>query len=426
MSEPIRCVAKPVEERKTIKVGSGCGIPEEILNDVDLNRRIHEELPGNYNFELPKVVWRIRSVAASRVALQFPEGLFIFSTVISSIIEQFTGAIVLIIGDVTYGACCVDDYLTSLAQCQLLVHFGHSCLLPPNSILDGIRVMYVNVEVCFDYWHFIETFKLNFDSIKERKIAFCATVQFISSIQKVSRELNDQGYQTMVPQVRPLSRGEVLGCTAPSLDHDTHCVVFVADGRFHLEAVMIANPWMETFYRYNPYDKQFTREFYDFEGMIQQRIKAIDKARHAVKRNGTFAFVLGTLGRQGSPRVLNNLIRTFEEKAPNCNYLTFLIPEIKPSMLKEFRDTVDVWVQTSCPRLSVDWGDEFFQYPLLNPYEFQLMIKYLDEPEIDRKIFLSKLTDNREELSYPTDFYSSSSAGNWTPIHRCNKTCSCK
>jgi 2-(3-amino-3-carboxypropyl)histidine synthase len=39
-----------------------------------------------------------------------------------------------------------------------------------------------------------------------------------------------------VPQARPLSAGEVLGCTAPTLDaarFDT--LVFVADGRFHLE-----------------------------------------------------------------------------------------------------------------------------------------------------------------------------------------------
>ena len=45
-----------------------------------------------------------------------------------------------------------------------------------------------------------------------------------------------------VPQSRPLSPGEVLGCTAPVLAADTDAIVFVADGRFHLEAIMIANP----------------------------------------------------------------------------------------------------------------------------------------------------------------------------------------
>ena len=59
-----------------------------------------------------------------------------------------------------------------------------------------------------------------------------------------------------VPQSRPLSPGEVLGCTAPVLAADTDAIVFVADGRFHLEAIMIANPtvpvyrWAEYCYDY--------------------------------------------------------------------------------------------------------------------------------------------------------------------------------
>lgn len=38
-----------------------------------------------------------------------------------------------------------------------------------------------------------------------------------------------------VPQAKPLSAGETLGCTAPVIQN-AHCLVFVADGRFHLEA----------------------------------------------------------------------------------------------------------------------------------------------------------------------------------------------
>lgn len=36
--------------------------------------------------------------------------------------------------------------------------------------------------------------------------------------------------------------GEVLGCTAPVVAQSADAIVFVADGRFHLEAIMIANP----------------------------------------------------------------------------------------------------------------------------------------------------------------------------------------
>jgi len=31
-------------------------------------------------------------------------------------------------GDVTYGACCIDDYTAVALGCDMLVHYGHSCL----------------------------------------------------------------------------------------------------------------------------------------------------------------------------------------------------------------------------------------------------------------------------------------------------------
>jgi 2-(3-amino-3-carboxypropyl)histidine synthase len=65
---------------------------------------------------------------------------------------------------------------------------------------------------------------------------------------------------------------------------------------------MIANPRIPAF-RYDPYEKKFTREFYGHEEMRGMRQEAIDKARQAKK----FGLILGTLGRQGSPSVLKVL-----------------------------------------------------------------------------------------------------------------------
>ena len=34
-----------------------------------------------------------------------------------------------IMGDVTYGACCVDDFSSAALRCDFLLHYGHSCLV---------------------------------------------------------------------------------------------------------------------------------------------------------------------------------------------------------------------------------------------------------------------------------------------------------
>ena len=88
-------------------------IPDDILKNDELNKAIGI-LPSNYNFEIHKTVWRIRQAKARNVALQFPEGLLMYSCIISDILESFAGVEkTLIMGDVTFGACCVDDFSAS-------------------------------------------------------------------------------------------------------------------------------------------------------------------------------------------------------------------------------------------------------------------------------------------------------------------------
>ena len=40
-------------------------IPEELLNDKELNLQI-KQLPENYNFEIHKTIWRIKTIKAKR------------------------------------------------------------------------------------------------------------------------------------------------------------------------------------------------------------------------------------------------------------------------------------------------------------------------------------------------------------------------
>jgi 2-(3-amino-3-carboxypropyl)histidine synthase len=35
----------------------------------------------------------------------------------------------MILGDVTYGACCIDDFSAKAMGADFLVHYGHSCLV---------------------------------------------------------------------------------------------------------------------------------------------------------------------------------------------------------------------------------------------------------------------------------------------------------
>eukprot|EP00735_Rhodelphis_limneticus_P006509 TRINITY_DN18926_c0_g1::TRINITY_DN18926_c0_g1_i1::g.1404::m.1404 TRINITY_DN18926_c0_g1::TRINITY_DN18926_c0_g1_i1::g.1404 ORF type:complete len:444 (-),score=77.97,sp/Q54PW5/DPH1_DICDI/61.35/1e-176,Diphthamide_syn/PF01866.12/1.2e-105 TRINITY_DN18926_c0_g1_i1:198-1478(-) len=334
-------------------------IPDEILNDPELNAAI-ALLPSNYNFEIHKTIWRIKKINSKCVALQFPEGLLVYSCIIADIITKFTGATPIVMGDVTYGACCIDDFTAMALGADIIVHYGHSCLVPVDQC--RIPAMYVFVDIQIDLAHFVDMVKFNFQP--HEKVAILSTIQFAASVQAARQELSTYFQACSIPQVKPLSPAEVLGCTSPKLN-DCDVLVFLSDGRFHLEAAMIQNPNVKA-YRYDPYSKVLSLEEYDHAAMFAMRKEAV---RNAATANH-FGVVLGTLGRQGNLAILTRVESLL--KKSNKTYTIVLLSELSPQKISMFQH-IDAWIQIACPRLSMDWGYSF-PTPMLSPYEAELVL----------------------------------------------------
>ncbi|VDM51841.1 unnamed protein product [Angiostrongylus costaricensis] len=352
---------------------------DKIASDECLLRDM-EILPSNYFFEIPKTIWKIRSTNSKQVALQFPEGLIMYSGLIADILEKHTGCVTVIMGDVTYGACCVDDYTAN-------------CLVPIQNT-EGIAMLYVFVSIGINITNFVDCIRSNFAA--PCRIGLVSTIQFVTSLQAVSNALENTGLEIVLPQCKPLSPGEILGCTSPRLDNSCDVVIYLGDGRFHLESLMIHNPDVMA-YQYDPYSRKFTRERYDFNVLMKNRKGAIDVARRCT----TFGLIQGTLGRQGNIKVVQELERKLISR--NKKFVRVLLSEIFPRKLEKFEE-VDCWVQVACPRLSIDWGAEF-RKPLLSPFELMVALDEVSLPS----------------SHYPMDYYSNDSLGPWTNNHESHR-----
>ena len=79
--------------------------------------------------------------------------------------------------------------------------------------------------------------------------------------------------------------------------------------------------------------------------------------------------------------------------------MPILLSELSPAKLALFGPYVSVFVQTSCPRLSIDWGYAFDR-PLLSPYETGVAVGqaagWVEE-------------EGRGDAVYPMDFYEANS-----------------
>ncbi|KAI2499463.1 putative diphthamide synthesis protein [Fragilaria crotonensis] len=234
-------------------------------------------LPAAYNFELSKSLDRIYKDQASHVALQMPEGLLMYATILADILKRCAPFLsqISILGDVTYGACCVGDLDAKALGASLLIHYGHSCLVPIQHTV--VPCLYVFVELQIDVHHMVDCVCATLPH--PQPLALLGTVQFRQGLVQARQLLENRGYKSKLPQVKPLSPGEVLGCTSPK-NIEEEIVVFCADGRFHLEACMIANPQVKQFLRYDPYAKVLSHEVYDNSMMHEMRRSAIQKAVH--------------------------------------------------------------------------------------------------------------------------------------------------
>ncbi|KAJ3741399.1 putative diphthamide synthesis protein-domain-containing protein [Lentinula detonsa] len=506
-------------------------IPAEILEDPDLNAIIEQVLPRNYSFEIHKTIHHVRKNGSKMVALQMPEGLQMFACAIADIIERFTPALTTIMGDVTYGACCVDDYTALALGCDMLVHYGHSCLVPSNFTQD-IKTLYVFVEIGIDSIHLHQTIRANLPSnryafrdalmsfgmreggekeikageripiagpglrieapppksgeerdgeaavvpseedLNPTRLALVSTIQFVAALQRLKEDLSvpyipsststtplwTSAYDPTIPRSKPLSPGEVLGCTAPKLSGEVDAIVYLGDGRFHLEAIMIANPSVPAF-RYDPYSKKLTRERYGHKEMRSVRRDAIEGARKSIgwvetarSRRQTSAVttmdvpsteddtplwgvILGTLGRQGSFRQLQAITNQLRESRTPIPYMPILLSELSPAKLALFNagqtsptpersdqvsktpatihPRISTFIQTSCPRLSIDWGYAF-ERPLLSPYECAVVMgtgKNMEwfDSDVEAKALEGSNNKEIDGIHYPMDFYTAGS-----------------
>lgn len=413
--------------------------------------------------------------------------------------RSFTDALTVIMGDVTYGACCVDDYTAVALGCDMLVHYGHSCLVPIDQ--TTIKTLYIFVEIGIDSSHLTETIRLNFPNdrptfckqlleyeedntripagqkvgktrhlqiegpsnegdaeppapVEPTRFALVSTIQFVAALQRLKEDLtspySDTGtspngllhgaesessagdvskspsghrlwtgvYDITIPRSKPLSPGEILGCTAPQLG-DIDALIYLGDGRFHLESIMIANPSVPAF-RYDPYSKKITRELYNHEEMRTIRDDAVRKARKSITafsqisdsrgivappdENPLWGIILGTLGRQGSFKQMQAITHQLSISKTDIPYIPILLSELSPAKLALFNSHISTFIQTACPRLSIDWGYAFDK-PLLSPYETAVAVG-------QAKGWMNEDKEGRERATggrYPMDFYEAGS-----------------
>jgi len=325
-----------------------------------------------FDFEEERVKQEILKLGAKRVLIQFPEGLKPEAPRIAKIIEKF-GVLPIISADPCYGACDLATAEAESLGVDLIIHYGHSKLVK----YERVPTIYVEARATLNVNAAVEKAVPMLE--KWSKIGLATTVQHVQALDE-AREILTHAHKTVViGDTRRLNYpGQVIGCdysNAISIAKDVEAFLFVGGGQFHALGVALSTsrPTIVV----DPYDNTAFSIDKEAEKIFKQRWASIEEAQ----KGRTFAVLVGL--KPGQKRLVEaSKVKDMLEEKGKTVYL-FAVKEITPEVLMEF-PTVDVFVNTACPRICLDDAVRF-RKPVLTINEASVVVGKLSWEELCKR-----------------------------------------
>jgi 2-(3-amino-3-carboxypropyl)histidine synthase len=321
---------------------------------------VSEQNMPAFDFEEGHVKEEIAKLGAHRVLLQLPEGLKPHAPKIAKAIES-AGALPIISADPCYGACDIAVSEAEGLGADLIVHFGHTRMVEN----ERVPILYVQARAITDVEPAIfRALPLLHDY---EKIGLTTTVQHLQVLNQAKELLTQEGKTVLIGDVgQMILAGQVTGCNysnAKSIADDVEAFLFVGGGKFH--ALGIALTTSKPTVTADPYNNEAFAVNDEAHKILKQRFASIQEARNAK----AFGVLIGLkLGQKHLPNALK--VKAIAQKH-NKEVFFLAGREITPEMLLEF-PTIDAYVNTACPRISLD-ASEKFQKPVLTVSEFMVV-----------------------------------------------------
>ena len=325
-----------------------------------------------HDFEEERVKQEIVKLGAKRVLIQLPEGLKPEALRLATTIEK-SGALPIVSADPCYGACDLATAEAESLGVDLVIHYGHSRLLK----YERVPTIYVEARATIGVDDAVETALPLLQ--KWRKIGLTTTVQHVQTLDGVREILLKAGKTVVIGDAGRLSYpGQVIGCdysNAKSTAKDVEAFLFIGGGKFHALGVALSTsrPTVVA----DPYEKRAYSVDEEAEKIIKQRWAGIAEAQRAK----TFAVLVGLKPGQKRLEEALGMRQKLEEKGKVTHL--FAVREINPEVLMGF-PTVDVYVNTACPRISLD-DTSRFQKPVLTINEALVVAGELSWEELCRR-----------------------------------------
>jgi len=300
-----------------------------------------------FDLEEQRLKEEIRKRGAKRVLFQLPEGLKAEGPRLASVAEKM-GAVAMVSADPCYGACDLAVQDAESLGADLLVHYGHSVMM----LQQRVPAIYIEAKTAISVKPAV---KKALPLLKPwKRVGLVTTVQHVDMLGEARTMLLEAGKSVAVGDAGRLKdAGQVTGCdysNATAIVKDADAFLFVGGGRFHAIGVELATskPTIVA----DPYERRAYTIHDEVRKIVKQRWASIHEAKKAKR----FGVLIGLKSGQKRIDKAMQVKEKLEKKGKKTTLLT--VREVVPEVLMQF-PTIDSFVNTACPRISLDDASRF-------------------------------------------------------------------
>lgn len=321
-----------------------------------------------------------------KVALQFPDELLVDSVTIAEEIERIILVKPFILGDTSYGSCCVDEVAAEHLGADCIVHYGSACLSPSNRLpmIYIFEKRPVDVEKCASSFR-----ELYPDT--QSLIVLLYDVNYVHALSDLLALLSPE-YPNLVASELVVEGEKCYSHGRSKRQNDDTCLseednnqVICQFGRqfslksgsgitdysmFYVgqEGTTLRNFMMTwnrcSFCSFDPVTMKGRVESISINRALMKRYYAIERAKDA----NVVGILVGTLGVADYLTIIQQLKETIH-RAGKKSYM-FAMGKLNVPKLANFLE-IDIFVLIACPENSLLDSSEFYK-PVVTPFEMEV------------------------------------------------------
>ncbi|XP_022659838.1 2-(3-amino-3-carboxypropyl)histidine synthase subunit 2-like isoform X2 [Varroa destructor] len=369
-----------------------CSSAEEALHrnlGFSAKQKSNDQFGEDINecFELERCAKWISDHSFRRIALQFPDEQLSQSVRIA----QKLGSMVpdsklYILGDTSFGSCCVDEVAAEHSACEGVIHFGHSCLSPPSRLATlFVLGMYPREWTSLGRQAYrirstpepslicISQDPENHSQREEEREEFLVIVdtEYCSQLDAIRAHLPSRAV-IGVPLIPGNEEPAMIGQQAlkrlfptSRLLTEFGLVLWIGKEGQALVNVLLRFSFASV-WAYDPEHNTLQQQGLTISRSLMRRRFLVEKAKDA----RTIGILIGTLGVQNYLQVIGHL-RQLIRKAGRKSY-TLAVGKLNVAKLANFQE-IDVYVYVACPENSFFDSKEFYR-PVVTPYELEVAL----------------------------------------------------